>query len=172
MGYGSYISNNCMIDAHIGRFSSIAANVRVVAGIHPIEYPYVTTSPYFYSLRPQQKGYTFATRQLMKEIKFADDTKKTKVVIGSDCWIGDDVMMVSGVRVGDGAVVLARAVVTKDVPPFAVVGGVPAKILRYRFNDEDIKFLLEKEWWNKPIPWLKANWESLSDFSLLKKILN
>ena len=64
-----------------------------------------------------------------------------------------------GVSIGNGAVVLARAVVTKDVPPYAIVGGVPAKVLKYRYDDETIQFLIDTKWWNNEIRWFMRNWE-------------
>ena len=73
---------------------------------------------------------------------------KGDVVIGSDVWIGCDAIILSGVKIGDGAVIAARALVNKDVEPFAVVGGIPAKHLRYRFPEATIKALREIAWWN------------------------
>ena len=149
MGYGSYICNDCSIIGNIGRFSSIAAEVKNAQGVHPITTPYATTSPMFFSLK-KQSGITFAKEQLFDEMK-------APISIGNDCWIGQRAFFVGGLTIGDGAVVLAGAVVTKDVPPYAIVGGVPAKILRYRYDDETIKFLLDTKWWNMPIAWLKEN---------------
>lgn len=79
------------------------------------------------------------------------------VKIGNDVWIGYGVTIVNNVTVGDGAVIAAGSVVTKDVPPYAIVGGVPAKTIRYRFDEEVCKILLELEWWNFPEDILKVN---------------
>ena len=73
-----------------------------------------------------------------------------KVVIGNHVFIGVNAIILPNVTIGDNAVVAAGAVVTKDVPPYAVVAGVPAKVLRYRFDEETIKCLLQSEWWNLP----------------------
>ena len=72
------------------------------------------------------------------------------IVVGSDVWIGYEAVILSGVTIGDGAIVGARAVVTKDVPPYTIVGGVPAKPIRKRFSEEDIAQLLELRWWDWP----------------------
>jgi hypothetical protein len=71
--------------------------------------------------------------------------------IGNDVWIGDRAFIMAGVRIGDGAVVAAGAVVTKDVPPYAVVGGVPARIIKYRFDQPTVDKLLELKWWRYDI---------------------
>lgn len=93
-------------------------------------------------------------------------------MIGSDCWIGYDVKVVQGVKIGDGAMVLTGAVVTKDVPPYAIVGGVPAKVMKYRFDEETINFLLECKWWNNKIEWFSKNWLYLSNIEKLKNYYN
>ena len=160
LGYGSYIGPACQIGAQIGRFTSIAPNVRTNAGTHPYTSPFVTTSPMFYSTR-NQNGHTFATSILFDELKPMPE-------IGNDCWIGDNAFIVGGVSIGNGAVVLAGAVVTKDVPPYAIVGGVPAKIIKYRFDEETIQFLLRIKWWNQDVEWLRQNWELLCNIDLLK----
>ena len=127
MGFGSYLGPNSYVVGNIGRFTSIAPFVRCNSGVHPYKLPYVTTSPSFYSLNlnHSQNGSTFAKRQMFKEHIFVDNDNKWIVNIGHDCWIGEHVFMVGGVTVNNGAVVLAHAVVTKDVPPYAIVGGIP-----------------------------------------------
>ena len=72
------------------------------------------------------------------------------VVIGNDVWIGFEAVILAGVTIGDGAIIGARAVVTKDVPPYTIVGGVPARPIRKRFSDEDIAALLALKWWDLP----------------------
>lgn len=167
LGYGSNIGDYTKIHGKVGRFCSIAPNVNTIVGLHPYSYPYVSTSPSFYSLL-KQCGFTFAKKQCATEFKYADPKCRHPVIIGNDVWIQSYVKIVSGVKIGDGAVVLAGAIVTKDVPPYAIVGGVPATILKYRFEDEDIKFLLSFKWWDKNEKWWKNNWNLLCDFNLLK----
>lgn len=164
MGYGSYMCEDCHIVGEIGRFTSIAAEVRSAQGIHPTGPPFATTSPMFYSLRKQTTT-TFSTEQRFEELR-------PPVKIGNDCWIGARVFLAGGITVGDGAVILAGAVVTKDVPPYAIAGGVPARILRYRYDPETIDFLLQAKWWDKPLEWLRDNSHLLCDIEQLKKALD
>ena len=76
--------------------------------------------------------------------------RKGDIVIGNDVWIGYEAVILAGVTIGDGAVIGARAVVTKDVPPYAIVGGVPARVIRSRFTEETVKALLRLKWWDWP----------------------
>lgn len=164
MGYGSYMGLYCRLSAEIGRFTSISDEVVNTTGVHPYQAPFATTSPMFFSIRKQAMD-TFASEQRFEEIL-------PSVKIGNDCWIGTRVFFVGGVTIGDGAVVLAGAVVSKDVPPFAVVGGVPARIIKYRFDEQTIDFLLRTRWWDKPLDWLKDNSKLLCDIEKLKKVLD
>ena len=164
LGYGSYIGEHCSMYCHVGRFTSIAPYVHNNIGIHPIGVPFATTSPRFYSTQ-EALGGTFAESQLFEEFK-------EPTIIGNDCWIGEDVFIAGAINIGDGAVVLAGAVVVNDVPPYAIVGGVPAKIIKFRFDDETISFLLRIKWWDKPIEWLKSNYLLLCDIDKLKEEFN
>ena len=85
------------------------------------------------------------------------------VVIGNDVWIGSYVRIMEGVTIGDGAVVAACALVTKDVPPYAVVGGVPAKVIKYRFDPDTIEKFLQLKWWDRSSSWLRAHAESFAE---------
>lgn len=161
MGYGSYVGHNAEIAAIIGRFTSIAPYVRTNYGTHPYTSPYATTCPMFFSTH-KQNGHSFANKMMFDEFK-------PKPQIGNDCWVGENVFICGGVKIGDGAVVLAGAVITEDIPPYALVGGVPAKIIKYRFDESTIKFLLDFQWWNKDIQWLQTNWNLLNDIETLKK---
>ena len=76
---------------------------------------------------------------------------KGDIIIGNDVWIGYEAVILSGVTIGDGAIIGTRAVVTKDVSPYTIVGGVPAKPIRKRFSDDDIAALLKIEWWDWPV---------------------
>lgn len=170
LGYYSYIGPNCNIKAIIGRFTSIGPYTKTIIGVHPYTYPFVSTCPAFFS-KSQQCGRTFADKNYFEEFKFVDKDNKIHVEIGNDCWIQTDVKIVGGIKIGDGAVIMAGAVVTKNIPPFAIVGGVPAKIIKYRYSSEDIKFLLDYKWWYKDENWLKSNWMKLNDIEELKKTI-
>ena len=139
LGDYSYISKNASINnCVIGKFCSIGPNFCCGLGIHPTNG--ISTSPMFYSTA-QQNGITLCTENKIKESK--------KTVIGNDVFIGANVTVLDGIRIGDGAVIGAGAVVTKDIPPYAVAVGVPAKVKRYRFDEQTIAELLESRWWDK-----------------------
>ena len=171
LGIGSYIGRYSNLVAKIGRFTSIAPYVRCNSGIHPYQAPFATTSPCFFSLNPykSQCGSTFATEQLFEEQRLVNSQLGIAVEIGNDVWIGEGAFLIGNITIGDGAIVLAHAVVTKDVPPYAIVGGVPAKVFRYRYDKETIEFLLKVKWWNNSIGWFKQNWRLLSDIEKLKE---
>lgn len=137
----------------IGRFCSIAPNVQMGLFQHPIDC--LTTHPIVWGGSRQvfssEEYLEFVTRNKKEIRKCFDKTKKLiepKVIIGNDVWIGENAFIRNGVNIGDGAIVAARAVVTHDVPPYAIVAGCPAKIIKYRFSEEIISTLLSIKWWN------------------------
>ena len=153
IGRYTYIDANCYLcDSTIGSFTSIAHDVKIEKWTHPSR-GFIFTSPVFYSSR-NQCGKTFANKQLFNEELTIDGRS---CLIGNDVWIGCGVTIIGGVTIGDGAIVAAEALVNRNVPPYAVVGGVPAKVIRYRYPANRIKELLELQWWNKPDDWLEAN---------------
>ena len=121
----------------IGAFCSFGPRVVLGHGKHPLNY--LSTSPYFYF---EELGY-----KNPEQVAHQEFWDYEPIEIGNDVWIGDGVFIKNGIKIGDGAIIGARAVVTKDVPPYAIVAGTPAKILRYRFDEETIKTLLELKWW-------------------------
>ena len=153
LGYGSYLSNDCAFEGRIGKYVSIGPKVTVVKGTHPTQ-DFVSTHSAFYS-RANSVGLSYNYAPKFAEFKYADPETKAPVVVGNDVWIGYGVTLVEGVTVGDGAVIAAGAVVTKDVPPYTIVGGVPAKEIRKRFPQETISKLLQIRWWDRSPAWLQ-----------------
>lgn len=163
IGFGSYIGQNSQIEAEIGRYCSIADHVRTVIGNHPTS-NYVSTHPAFFSNR-KQAGFSFVDKSFFNEITLVDG--KFSVIIKNDVWIGSGSIILNGVTVENGAIIAAGSVVTKDVPPYAIVAGVPARILRYRFEPETIEWLLKFKWWDKDEKWIQKNamyFKNINDF--------
>ncbi len=132
----------------VGKYCSISSGVvALTGGEHRVDW--VTTYP-FNVLWPKVAGHI-------------QGHPKTKgdVIIGNDVWIGMDAFILSGVKIGDGAVIGAKSVVAKDVPPYAIVGGNPAKIIRYRFDPETIEKLIAIAWWDWPDEKIRLNMELL-----------
>lgn len=145
IGRFTFINWNCEIfDAvHIGRFSTLARNV-VIGGVnHPIDW--LSTSFAFV------KSHQFSKATELENFQRLPRSDHRKTTIGNDVWLGANAMILKGITVGDGAVVGAGAVVTKDVPPYAIVAGNPASIIRMRFKAETIAELLALQWWNLPL---------------------
>ena len=164
LGYASGTGSNCYFkDTKIGKYTCIAGNVRGVYGSHPSS-KFVSIHPAFYDIS-QQIGFTYVDTVLFPTHRWVDESTKTSIEIGNDVWIGEGVRIIEGVRIGDGAIVATGAVVVKDVPPYAVVGGVPAKIIKYRFTPAQIDFLLKTKWWDRDESWLKKNSHLFSDIS-------
>lgn len=168
IGHDSYIGCDSYIFAVIGNYSSVGDRVHCVFAAHPSSV-FVSTSPVFYSTA-KQTGRTFVKEQKFEEILLHQD-ENVPVIIGNDVWIGSDVTFVGRIKIGDGAIVAAGAVVTNDIPPFTIVGGVPAKEIKKRFTDYDIEFLLDIRWWDQDISWIEKYREYFSDISLFKKVL-
>ncbi|MDO9196359.1 DapH/DapD/GlmU-related protein [Rhodoferax sp.] len=136
----AYLQQHCdLMSADIGKFANIAAMVRINPGFHPMEYPtlhHFTYRPTMYGMGPEDDAEFFQWR------------RRQRVVIGHDTWIGHGAVIMPGVRIGNGAVVGSNSVVTRDVPPYAIVGGVAAKVIRQRFPRAIAEALEATAWWD------------------------
>jgi virginiamycin A acetyltransferase len=134
IGYGTYINGKISVmgisATRIGRYCAIGPDVKILTAEHILNMPNIQAR-----LQDRIGGDPIAT-------------SKGDVVIGNNVWIGDSAIILSGVTVGDGAVLGAGSIVTKNVEPFAIVAGSPAKKIRMRFNDNIIRQLLDIQWWN------------------------
>lgn len=138
VGFGTYIASYSNIhNTTIGKFCSIGPNFFCGYGIHPLNG--ISTAPMFYSSK-KQNGTTLSKEDKVEERK--------SIIIGNDVFIGANVILLDGVSIGDGAVIGAGAVVTKDIPPYAIALGVPAKVVKFRFDDIVIQKMLEIKWWD------------------------
>ena len=146
-GSFSYSYSAFGIGLEIGRYCSVSWNVRIMGPHHA--YQWVTSSEVMY--RPDS-ALRAAFDHYGVEWKARDNPQKPLPVIGNDVWVGQDVLLARGIRLGDGCVVAAGAVVTKDVPPYAVVGGVPARVVKWRFPMHVIVDLQRLRWWDYALP--------------------
>jgi acetyltransferase-like isoleucine patch superfamily enzyme len=146
LGDMSYVgAGTSLSHVNVGKFSCIGPDVKMGTGIHPTN-TFVSIHPAFYSSKVRAQV-TFTKADIFKEFE--------PITIGSDVWIGTRVIVLDGVNIGHGAIVAAGSVVTKDVPPYSIVGGVPAKFIRHRFTEEQIASLLEISWWNRSLDWIR-----------------
>lgn len=154
LGAFSYAVSGFYFGCRIGRYCSFGEQVQI--GRHPHPMHWVSTSPFFYTRFEDVLDQESPSG--LELVPHRDFPHKTQPVvaklttIGNDVWIGHGAFILPGVKIGDGAVVAAAAVVTKDVPPYAIVAGSPAKVVRYRFAEQQLAALLESRWWDFA-PW-------------------
>ncbi len=166
IGYGSYVANDSFIRrTAIGKYCSLGKNIRVIDVTHPAN-TFVSTSPSFFSLNPMNK-LCLVKRQKYEEILYCE--RQYSVVIENDVWIGDGVQIIGGNKIGNGAIVAAGAVVTRNVPPYAIVAGVPARVVKYRFSEDEIAFLNELKWWDRSQIWISDHAELFEDIRSLRE---
>ena len=138
----------------IGKFCSIACGARFVftSANHAMR----SLSTYPFPIFFEEWGLA------KKDVKTAWDNKGD-IVLGNDVWIGYEAVVMQGVHIGDGAIIGTRSVVTKDVPPYTIVGGAPAKTIKMRFNQDTVDKLLRVKWWEWPFDKIQANLHSIMD---------
>lgn len=148
IGSYSYISpHTVLVHAQIGKYCSIGSNCSIGLANHT--FTFLSTSPIF-TEQKNSTGFSWVEKNLVTDIY-------TPIKIGHDVWIGSNVTIMGGVKIGDGAIIGTGAIVTKDIPPYAVAVGVPAKVIKYRFNEKIISQLLDIEWWNLPEKIIREN---------------
>jgi len=152
IGKYSYIGNNSFVcDTDVGNFTSISTDCYIGGTSHPTDW--VSTSPVFHKWDNVMKK-NFARHEF-------DIFKRT--IIGNDVWIGSHVMIKAGVTIGDGAVIGMGSIVTKDVGPYEIWVGNPARMIRKRFDDETIVKLIKSEWWNLSDEQIESNADCIND---------
>ena len=148
IGDYSYVSKNSSIsNVLIGKFCSIGPKFLAGWGIHPTDM--FSTSPMFYSTR-KQNGFTLVEKDLVIERK--------QIIIGNDVFIGANVTILDGVKIGDGVIIGAGSIIAKDIPPYAIVVGNPCRVIRYRFNEDQIENFLNEKWWDNDIEDIKKKY--------------
>ena len=161
LGDYSYVGRDSrLIHAEIGKFCSIASESIIGMGTHTLDK--ISTSSIFTEAKNGTKH---------SWVKSSTVNPYKRVIIGNDVWIGTRAIVLGGVTIGDGAVVGAGAIVTKDVPPFAIVVGVPAKVIRFRFSQEQIEAIMQHPWWSLPDEKLKENISFFQDSDDLDAII-
>jgi acetyltransferase-like isoleucine patch superfamily enzyme len=158
VGDFTYVAKNTELNnVRLGKFCSIGPYILCGLGAHPSR-TFVSTHPVFYSTLGQG-GEVWVQKDLFDEYPVT--------TIGNDVWIGANTVIRDGVTIGNGAIIAAGSVVTGDVEPYAVMGGVPAKLIRKRFTEEEILFLEEFKWWDKDPGWIKENRQYFLDIQQL-----
>lgn len=149
LGAFSYAVSGFYFGARIGRYVSIGENVQIGRHAHPLDW--ASSSPIFYTPSHDLFDADLDLLQGLQPGQFrraGPPVVEQLTKIGNDVWIGHEAFILPGVSIGDGAVVAARAVVTKDVPPYAVVAGVPARIIRLRLPEAAIERIQAVQWWD------------------------
>ncbi len=163
VGQYTYFSNSSYIyRCKIGAYCSIGPHVRIGLGVHPTR-DYVSTYPSFYSPNHVARADFGPTTAFPEHLP---------ITIGNDVWLGERCMVMDGVTIGDGAIIGAGAVVTRNIPDYSVAAGVPARVIRQRFDEEQIAFLKRLAWWNRDVEWIRSHARLFRDVDLLVSALS
>jgi len=146
LGYASYTSSN-LLHSKVGRYCSIAGNVRLMGDSHPTHW----ATSHVLSYAPRYKNIMLSQGFANWDPISPFRGKSPQVTIGNDVWIGRDATLAREIKIADGAIIAGGAIVTKDVEPYSIVGGIPAKHIRYRFDKRTIERLLNLKWWEHPL---------------------
>ncbi|WP_184547380.1 CatB-related O-acetyltransferase [Mucilaginibacter sp. FT3.2] len=148
LGDFSYINSfSFVLNTTMGRYCSVGPNVKIAPGKHPTSV-FVSTHPVTFNNQANLVK-NYCTEEKFKNYQ--------PVTIGNDVWIGANAIIIDGIHIADGAIIAANSLVTRDVGPFEIVGGNPAKFIKKRFDDEQIRYLVDTEWWNQSEEWIQAN---------------
>jgi acetyltransferase-like isoleucine patch superfamily enzyme len=147
-------------NCNIGNFTAIGKNSRIGMAQHPTNL--ISTNLIFYRKNQIYNGW-------VRPINYEE---YKMIEIGNDVWIGESSMIMGGIKIGDGAIIAARSVVTKDVPPYSIVAGVPAKVVKYRFDDEIISRLLQIKWWNMDDAEIEKHLDLFTIFNFTTELLD
>lgn len=169
IGFGSYIGRNCyLINTQIGRYCSIGSDVKLAIGKHPTSV-FVSTHPAFFSTL-KQSGFSHVEKDIFDELTYVEENKLLN--IGNDVWIGSNVTIFDGVKIGDGAIIGAGSLVKHDIEPYSINVGMPSKQIKYRFEKDEIAFLMDLKWWDKDEAWVKKYSQYFSNIKRLREALN
>lgn len=150
----TYVGKNCIIqNATIGKFCSIANDVLIGLGKHPVDN--FSTATLFY-----RKKNTLKISLIDADLNFSE---YENITIGNDVWIGSRALIMDGVTIGNGAIIAANAIVTKDIPSYAIVGGIPAKVIKFRFGVEKIQRFISSNWWDLELEEIKMKISILNE---------
>lgn len=160
LGTGSYVgSNSVIMHTEVGKMSSISWGVTIGPANH--DYKRISSHDFlynnFYGLKPENEPPAY-------------NRFESKTSVGNDVWIGTGSTILNGLKIGNGAIVGANTIVTKDVPPYAIIVGNPGKIVKYRFEKKIIDRLLDLNWWDLPLKTIKENYQTFKDYDIEKSI--
>lgn len=165
IGAFTYVQKNTGIyHASIGRYCSVSEDVMIGLATHPTHH--VSTHPMFYSV-----DQPLPVKLEGLQIKLTEDQLYSHTTVGHDVWIGARSILLGGLSIGTGAIIAAGSVVTREVEPYSIVAGVPAKKVKMRFDESTVSKLLESNWWQKSQDWIEKNADKMHEIELLENVV-